>query len=124
MAQCLRFELLLKSLQIVNVNVRDSPVVKVRVRPMQQLIALTGDCFRSPCCIRGCRPNKKVNKMFASPINQRRYWAVIQIIKATTNQRKSLTRKIDNRRSKIELRIQPRLNCVPVGRRDVGEMVR
>ena len=34
-----RFELLLENLQIVNVHVRNSPVVKVRVSPMQKLIS-------------------------------------------------------------------------------------
>ncbi len=40
MMRRLYFELLLKSLQIVSVDVGNSPVVKVRVSPMQKLIAL------------------------------------------------------------------------------------
>ena len=62
--------------------------------------------------------------MFASSVNQSCYWPVIQIIQAPADQRKSFTRKVDNCRSKIELRVQPRLDCVLVGRRDIGEMVR
>ncbi len=89
-----RFELLLEKLQIVNVHVRNSPVVKVRVSPVQKLISLAGYGFRSFCFVRGCWPNKKVDKVFATPINQRRHWPVIQVIEAAANQRKSLTGKI------------------------------
>src|SRR6266496_3364063 len=118
-----RFELLLEKLQIVDVHVRNSPVVKVRVSPVQKLISLACYGFRSLCFVRGCWPNKKVDKVFATPINQRRHWPVIQIIQAAANQRKSLTGKIDNRRSKIELGVQPRFYRVLVGGSDIGEMV-
>src|SRR3954451_9909975 len=114
MTRRLRFEILLKRLQIVDVNVGHSPVVKVRVRPMQQLIALARHCFRGPFRISGGRPNKQVNEKFASSINESCYWPVIQIIQATADERKSLTREIGNRRREIELRIQPRLNRVLV----------
>src|SRR5206468_5451453 len=117
------FELLLKSLQIVRVDVGNSPVVKVRVSPMQKLIALACYRFRSFCRVRRRRPNKQVDKVFAPFVNQRRHWPVIQIIQAAANQRKSLTGKIDNRRSKIELGVQPRFYRVLVGGSDIGEMV-
>src|SRR5947199_7837179 len=100
------FELLLEKLQIVNVHVRNSPVVKVRVSPVQKLIPLACYRFRSFRFVRRCWPNKKVDKVFAPSVNQRRHWPVIQIIKASANQRKSLTGKIDNRRGKIELHIE------------------
>src|SRR5437667_388727 len=119
-----RFELLLKSLQIANVDVGNSPVVKVRVRPVQKLISLARYCFRSACSIRRRWPNKEVNKVFAPFVDQRRHWSVIQIIQAAANQRKSLTRKIDNRGCKIELGVQPGFYCVLVGGSDVREMVR
>src|SRR5438094_2695319 len=118
-----RFELLLKSLQIAKVDVGNSPVVKVRVRPVQKLISLARYCFRSACSIRRRWPNKEVNKVFAPFVNQRRHWSVIQIIQAAANQRKSLTRKIDNRGCKIELGVQPGFYCVLVGGSDVREMV-
>src|SRR5947208_14118065 len=100
-----RFELLLEKLQIVDVHVRNSPVVKVRVSQVQKLISLAGYGFRSFCFVRSCWPNKKVDKVFATPINQPRHWPVIQVIQAAANQRKSLTGKIDTRSSKIELRV-------------------
>src|SRR5437762_3798082 len=118
-----RFELLLKSLQIANVDVGNSPVVKVRVRPVQKLISLTRYCFRRFRSIRRRWPNKEVNKVFAPFVDQRRHWSVIQIIQAAANQRKSLTGKIDNWRSKIELRVQPGFYRVLVGGSDIGEMV-
>src|SRR5436190_4996035 len=117
------FELLLEKLQIVNVHVRNSPVVKVRVGPVQKLIPLACYHFRSFRFVRRCWPNKKVDKVFAPSVNQRRHWPVIQIIQAAANQRKSLTGKIDNRRSKIELGVQPRFYRVLVGGSDIGEMV-
>src|SRR6266496_2111726 len=49
-----RFELLLEKLQIVDVHVRNSPVVKVRVSPVQKLISLACYGFRSLCFVPGC----------------------------------------------------------------------
>ena len=67
-----RFELLLEKLQIINVHVRNSPVVKARVSPAQKLIPLACYCFRSFCRVRRCCQNKKVDKVFAPSVNQRR----------------------------------------------------
>src|ERR1700730_3319880 len=119
-----RFELLLEKLQIVNVHVRNSPVVKVRVTPVQKLISLARYRFWSFCFIRRCWPNKKVDKVFAPFVNQRRHWLVIQIIQAAANQRKSLAGKIDNRRGKIELRVQPGFDSMLIRRSDVREVIR
>src|SRR5437867_4981050 len=118
-----RFELLLEKFQIVNVHVRNSPVVKVRVSPVQKLISLARYGFRSFCFVRGYWPNKKVDKVFAMPINQRRHWPVIQVIEAAANQRKSLTGNIDNRRSKIELRVSPGFYSMLIRRSDVREVI-
>src|ERR1700730_4623087 len=123
MMRRLGFELLLKSLQIVIAHVGDSPVVEVRVNPMQELIALVCYCLRSSGFIGRCRPNKKVNEMLASLVNQCGHRPVIQIIQAATDQRKSLTGKVHNCRRKIELRVQPRFYGVLVGGSDVSEMV-
>src|SRR5207247_5463635 len=114
---------LLEKVPIVNVHVRNSPVVKVRVSPVQKLIPLPCYRFRSFCCVRRRWPNKKVDKVFASSVNQRCHGPVIQIIQAAANQRKSLTGKIDNRRGKIELRVKPRLYRVLVRGGDLREMV-
>src|SRR5437773_10728743 len=118
------FELLLEKLQIVNVYVRNSPVVKVRVSPVQKLIPLPCYRFRSFCCVRRCWPNKKVDKVFAPSVNQRRHGPVIQVIQAPANQRKSLIGKIDNRRGKIELRVQPGFYSMLIRRSDVREVIR
>ena len=61
--------------------------------------------------------------MFAPLVNQRRHRPVIEIIETATNQRKSFAGKIDHRRGKIELRVQPRFDSVLIGRSDVGEMI-
>ena len=117
------FELLLEKLQIVSVHVRNRPVVKVRVSPVQKLIPLARYRFRSFWFVRRCWPNKNVDKVFAPPVNQRRHRPVIQIIQAAANQGKFLTGKINNRRRKIELRVQPRLYRVLVRGGDIREMV-
>jgi hypothetical protein len=80
MVRRLSFELLLKSLQIVSANIGNSPVVEVGVNPMQKLIALARYRLRGPARIRFCRPNKKVNEMFAPLVNQGRHRPVIEII--------------------------------------------
>ena len=118
------FELLLEKLQIINVHVRNSPVVKVRVSPVQKLIPLACYRFRSFRFVRRCWPNKKVDKVFAPSVNQRRHWPVIQIIKASANQGKTITGEVHHRSCKIELRIKPRFNSVLVGRSYIREMVR
>src|ERR1700693_958458 len=123
MMRRLGFELLLKSLQIVIAYVGNSPVVEVRVSPMQKLIALVCYCLRSSGFIGRCRPNKQVNEMLAPLVNQRRHRPVIQIIQTATDQRKSLTGKVHNRRRKIELCVQPRFYGVLVGGSDIAKMV-
>src|SRR5260370_15110228 len=118
------FELLLKSLQIVSVNVGNGPVVEVRISPMQKLIAF----MRHRHCRSGCsclpRPNKQVNEMLTPLVNQGRHRPVIEIIKAAADQGKSLTGKIDNRRGKIELRVQPGFDSMLIRRSDVREVIR
>src|SRR5215831_997009 len=118
------FELLLEKLQIINVHVRNSPVVKIQVSSVQKLIPLACYRFRSFWFVRGCWPNKKVDKVFAPSVDQRCHGPVIQIIQAATNQGKSLTGKIDNRRGKIELRVQPGFDSMLIRRSDVGDVIR
>jgi len=81
----LYFELLLKSLQIVSVDVGNSPVVKVRVSPMQKLIALVRYHLRGFSGIGRGRPDKEVNEMLAPLVNQRRHRPLIEIIKTATD---------------------------------------
>src|SRR5438552_16401943 len=123
MMRQLFFEKLLKSLQVLLVNVGNRPVGEVRVSPMQQLISLPRNCFWRSARIRSCRPNKEVNEMLAPLVNQRHHRSVIQIIQTATDQRKSLTGKVHNCRRKIELGIQPGFYGVLVGGSDVCEMV-
>src|SRR5438552_9512420 len=117
-------ETLLESLQIVSVNVGNGPVIEVGVSPMQKLIALARHCLRSFGRVRFYRPNKQVNKMLPSLIDQRRHRPVIEIIEAASNQRKSFVGKVRHGRRKIELGVQPRFHRVLVGGSDIGEMVR
>src|SRR5207249_9215473 len=98
MMRRLYFELLLKSLQIVSVDVGNGPVVEVGVNPMQKLIALARYRLCGSGRIRFCRPNKQVNEMFAPLVNQHRRRPVIEIIETAPNQRKPFTGKIDHRR--------------------------
>src|SRR5229473_6580624 len=113
------FEKFLKGPQVCFVNVGNGPVIKVGVSPIQKAIALARDQFGGLVRTGFFRPNKQIDEMLASLVNQRRYCPVIEIIETAANQRKSLTGKIDNRRSKIELRIQPGFYRVLVGGSDV-----
>src|SRR6266481_3301360 len=123
MLRCLSFELLLKSLQIVSVHVRNSPVVEVRISPMEKLIALARHRLDGSACSCLCRPNKKVNEMFSPLVNQRHHRPLIEIIEAATNQRKPFAGKVDYRRCKIDLCVQPWFHGVLVGGSDVSEVV-
>src|SRR4029453_18065473 len=80
--------------------------------------------FRSFRFVRRYWPNKKVDKVFSPSVNQRRHGPIIQIIQAAPNQGKSLTGKIDHRRGKIELRVEPGFDSMLIRRSDVGEMIR
>ena len=62
--------------------------------------------------------------MFAPLVNQSCYRVIIEIIKASTNQRKTLPlERSDNRSREIELRIQPGFHRVLVGGSYIHEMV-
>src|SRR5712692_9798777 len=117
------FEELLKSLQIVSVDIGNSPVVEVRVNPMEKLIALARHRLRGCGRIRFCRPNKHVNEMFAPLVNQGCDRPVLKIIETATNQRKPFAGKVDDRRCEIELCVQPRFHGVLVGGSDVSKMI-
>ena len=112
----LSFKQLLETLQVVNVDVRYRPVSEVAVAPMDQVIAFPlNHCLRYAILGR-CWPNKQINKMFASLVNQSCYRVVIEVIKAAANQRKTLAGKVCHRSREIELRIQPWLYRVLIGR--------
>src|SRR6267143_3729989 len=123
MGRKLFFEELLKLLQFFLVNVRNSPVVQVRFYPVQKLITLARYCLRSSGFVGRCRPNKQVNKMFASLVNQRSHRPVIEIIQTATNQWKSFTGKVHHRGGKIELGVKPRFHGVLVRGSYVSEMI-
>src|SRR6266699_5433593 len=72
MMRRLLFEELLESLQIVAIDIGNSPVVEVGVNPMQKLIALARHRLHGSVGSCPGRPNKQVNKMFAPLVNQHR----------------------------------------------------
>src|SRR5437899_12977575 len=117
------FKKLLKLLQLFLVNVRNSPVVQIRFYPVQKLITLARYYLRSSGFIGRCWPNKQVDKMFASLVNQRSHCPVIQLIQTAANQSKSCTGKIPHRRGKIELGVQPALYGMLGGGSNVRELV-
>ena len=121
--QDLSFEERLERLQIAFANVGNGPVVEVGVSPMDQVVTFTRDDllrFRRP---RRCWPNKQINKMFAPLVNQRCYGVIIEVIKASTNQSKTLTCKVRHRSREIELRIKPGFHRVLIGGGYIHEMV-
>src|SRR5207249_796039 len=68
-------------------------------------------------------PDKEVNEMFPSLVNQGCYRSVVQIVETPADQGKTCIRKIDNRGREIEFCIEPRLHSVLVGGSDVRKMV-
>src|SRR6266480_6896160 len=85
MMRRLCFELLLKSLQIVSVDIGNGPVVKVRVSPVQKLIALARYRLRGFSGIGRGQPDEEVNEMLTPLVNQYRHRPVIEIIKTATD---------------------------------------
>src|SRR5262249_845016 len=110
--RCLLFKQPLETLQVANVDVRYGPIGEITVAPMEQVIALASHlCLRF--AISRCRwPNKQVNEMFTPLVHQRCCRVIIEIVKASANQRKTVTREIHHWSCKIELRIKPRFNSV------------
>jgi len=85
MRRDLYFELLLKSLQILLVDVGNSPVVKIGVSPMEKLIALVLYRLRGFSGIGRGRPDEEVNEMLTPLVNQGCHRPVIEIIKTATD---------------------------------------
>src|SRR5439155_26626747 len=98
-----RFELLLEKLQIVSVHVRNSPVVEVRIRPMQKLIAFMRHRHCRSSCSRLLRPNKQINEMLTSLVNQGCQRPVIELFESTAGYRYSFTCKIAHMSRSCEL---------------------
>ena len=121
--QDLSFEERLERLQVAFADVGYRPVGEIAVAPMDQVITLPLD-HRLRFGLPGrCWPNKQINKMFAPLVNQRCYGVIIEVIKATANQRKTLAGKVCHRSREIELRIQPWLYRVLIGGGYIREMV-
>src|SRR4029453_3271200 len=98
----LSFKKLLKILQVTNTDVGYGPVSEVAVSPVDQVIALAFHHLLL-FAIRGCRrPDKEVNKMLAPLVNQRCCRVVIEIIKTTTDQGKTITGQVHYGSCKIE----------------------
>src|SRR6516164_11505185 len=114
--QDLSFKKLLKTLQVSTIDVGYGPIREVAVDPLEQVITLS--CYGLlSLAILGCRrPDKQVNKMLAPLINQSCYRVVIEVIKASANQGKTITGQVHYGSCKIELYIEPRFNSVLVGR--------
>src|SRR6266404_3699405 len=105
MGRNLFFEKLLKLLQLFLANVGNSPIVKLRINPMQKLITLARDRVHGSFCSCPGRPNKQVNEMFAPLVNQGSHLPLIEIVQTAPDQGKTRVRKIDNRRREIESRV-------------------
>src|SRR5262249_49497542 len=117
------FKKLLKILQVSTIDVGYDPIREVVVDPLEQVITLSCYGLLHLASLGCCRPDKQVNEMLVPLINQSRHRPVIEIVKSSSNQRKSLARKIHHRGCEIELRIKPRLYRVLIRGGDIGEMV-
>ena len=60
--------------------------------------------------------------MLVTPINQSYYGLAIEVIKATAHKGKSIGAEVMHRWSKVDLAIEPRLDRVLIGRRNVDQV--
>ena len=89
MRRNLLLETLLEGLQVAVANIRNTPVIEILVDPMEQVVTLTCHGLFSFARTRCYWPEKQVNEMFASLVNQGCHRVVIEIIKAPSNQRET-----------------------------------
>ncbi len=69
-------------------------------------------------------PNENVNEVLVSLVNQKLHRSVVEIVKASSDQGKSIAGRVDHRGRKIELAVKPRFDGVLVRGNHIHEMVR
>src|SRR6266436_98640 len=89
---------------------------------MQQVVSLTFRSYFTGGVALLSRPDIQINVMLLPLVDERRYSSLIQVLKSAADKRKTLTGKILNRWSEIELAIEPWLYCVLIGRDHIGAM--
>ena len=89
--------------------------------PMNQVIAAQGEGFIGRRTA-GFRPDKEVDEMLLTLIDERGDGAVRQIIQPPADEREALCGEVGDGRGKVQFAIEPRLDGVLVGGRDIGEM--
>src|SRR5260370_21514734 len=78
------------------------------------MVTLTSQRFRSYLWALPGWPDKQVDKMLAPLVNQGRDRPAVQIIEASTDQEKSLSREVMHGRREIELPLEPRFHGLRV----------
>src|SRR5229473_7117918 len=109
--------------EVVRRDVGDSAHLHASFAPINPPIAKLGTRQRLGIGLGG-RPHEDVDEMLAPRVDEHGNGTAVNHIEPAALQRKSLTHKVVDRRSEIELAIKPRLHRVLVGRLHVLQMSR
>ena len=90
---------------------------------MEEIVAFTRRGFRGGVPHVGGRPHEQIYDVGGMPVDERPDHPVVKIIESATAKRKTIIGKIDYRRRRVELAVEPWLHCVLIGGRHIGEMV-
>ncbi len=109
-------------MQLDGVQIGYGPIVHARVGPMQYIVSLSlrSDFAGSIAWL--SRPDVQIDEMLLALVDERGDSSVIEVLQPAADKRKPLTRKVLNRRSEIELAVEPWLYRVLVGRDHIGAM--
>ena len=109
--------------ELLGAQVGDGEKIQPGVRPSDGAEALA--CGRARRKRAGPRsPHEKVDRVFAAVKHEGGGGAAVQVFEPAAGQWKTGGGEIDDGRREIELAGEPRFHGVPVGRGDVGEVVR
>jgi hypothetical protein len=89
---------------------------------MQQMVALKPRLSDGGVRLAGCGPHKKIDDVLMTPVDQSGHGAVVQVVEPAAYEWKALVSEVADRRREIQLSVEPRLDCVLVRRRHIGEV--
>src|SRR5262249_39122990 len=102
--------------QFGEVQLGDKPVAHAGLGPVDQVVTLSRELVL--LLDRGVvrRPDKEINEMLASLINQRRDRTAIEVIHAATDESESLLGEIFHRRRIVQFPAEPWFHRMTIGR--------
>ncbi len=110
-------------LQLRQIQIGDGPPLHAGVGPANQIVSLAHRSLSRRFGAALCGPDKNVDEMLAPLIDQRRDGPIINVVEAPALQFESLLRQIFDWRREVELAIEPWLDRVLVGRRNIHQML-